>query len=174
MLKYNQIVNLIYIMTKKIFLILVISFFSVNSYSQNRFVAGGRLGLSVAGGVETSPGFQIGPMGEYFFNPSNTDMALGTELNINTQAGVPVEWANYFKYFIMINRIDMKPYVDGGLSLWFYTGGPSLALRFGGGINFLVAPNIYIPADIQIGPIFATGSSVFYFALTTGIRYELP
>jgi hypothetical protein len=156
------------------FALTVFSLLIGSAYSQSKFVAGGRIGLSVAGGAETSPGFQFGAVGEYFFNPANSNMALGTELNINTQAGTPVEWANYFKYFIMINRVDMRPYVDGGLSLWFYPGGPSLAIRFGGGINFLIAPNIYIPADIQIGPIFATGTSVFYFAITTGIRYELP
>jgi hypothetical protein len=161
-------------MTKIFFLLVIIGLFSVTAHSQNRFIAGGRIGLSVAGGVETSPGFQIGPMGEYYFNSDNNKMAIGMELNINTQAGTPVEWANYFKYFIEINKPEIKPYVDGGLSLWFYPGGPSLALRFGGGLNFLVAPGIYIPADIQLGPVFATGSSVFYFAITTGIRYEIP
>jgi len=161
-------------MTKIFFLFFAISLFAISAYSQNRFVVGGRLGLSVAGGVETSPGFQIGPMGEYYFNTQNYRMAVGTEININTQSGTPVEWANYFKYFIEINKPDMKPYIDAGLSLWFYPGGPSLALGFGGGINFLVAPNIYIPADIQLGPVFATGTSVFYFAITTGIRYEIP
>lgn len=158
----------------KIFLLFTVAFFSVTAYSQNRFVVGGRLGLSVAGGVDTSPGFQIGPMGEYYFNQENKNMAVGTEININTQARTPVEWANYFKYFIKINKLGMKPYIDGGLSLWFYPGGPSLAIRFGGGINFLIAPNFYIPADIQLGPVFATGTSVFYFAITTGIRYEIP
>ena len=161
-------------MAKIFFLLFAISLFSVTAYSQNRFVVGGRLGLSVAGGVETSPGFQIGPMGEYYFNSENNKMAVGTELNINTQAGTPVEWANYFKYYIEIHKTDIKPYIDAGLGLWFYPGGPSLALRFGGGINFLVAPNIYVPADIQLGPVFATGTSVFYFAITTGIRYEIP
>ncbi len=161
-------------MNKIFFIIIIISFLSISSYSQSKFVIGGRLGLSVAGGAETSPGFQIGPMGEYFFNPFNNKMAIGTELNINSQAGTPVEWANYFKYFITIDKTNMKPYIDSGLSLWFYPGGPFLALRFGGGINFLVAPNIYIPADIQLGPVFATGTSVFYFAITTGIRYEIP
>jgi hypothetical protein len=161
---------------KKIFYIVaVICFLTGYSYSQSKFVIGGRMGLSVAGGSETSAGFQIGPMGEYYFNPNDDKMALCTELNINTQPGTPVEWANYFKYYItIINKINMKPYIDGGLSLWFYPGGPSLAVRFGGGINFLVAPNIYVPADVQLGPIFATGTTVFYFALTTGIRYNLP
>lgn len=161
-------------MAKIFFLLFSISLFSVSIYSQNRFVVGGRLGLSVAGGVETSPGFQIGPMGEYYFGHESSRMAVGTEININTQAGTPVEWANYFKYFIEINKTNIKPYIDAGLGLWFYPGGPSLAIRFGGGINFLVAPNIYIPADIQLGPVFATGTSVFYFAITTGIRYEIP
>ncbi|MFZ0455744.1 MAG: hypothetical protein WCE54_16320 [Ignavibacteriaceae bacterium] len=161
-------------MIKIPFLLFAISLFSVSVYSQNRFVVGGSLGLSVAGGVETSPGFQIGTMGEYYFNPENNKMAVGTGININTQSGTPVEWANYFKYFIEINRPDIKPYIDAGLSLWFYPGGPSAAIRFGGGINFLVAPHIYIPADVQLGPVFATGTSVFYFAVTTGIRYELP
>ncbi|MFZ0455743.1 MAG: hypothetical protein WAM24_18490 [Ignavibacteriaceae bacterium] len=61
-------------------------------------------------------------------------------------------------------------------------------------MNFKVAPNIYIPADIQMGPVFygssggggyydyfgnyyggsSTSSTIFYFAITTGIRYELP
>ena len=161
-------------MTKIFSLLFIFSFLSGTAYSQNRFVAGGRIGLSVAGGVETSPGFQIGPMGEYYFNPENNRMAVGTEININSQSGTPVEWADYFKYFIKINKPDMKPYIDAGLSLWFYHGGPSLAVRFGGGINFLAAPNIYVPADIQLGPVFATGTSVFYFAITTGIRYEIP
>ena len=161
-------------MTKIFFLLSFVCLFSVLSYSQNRFVVGGRMGLSVAGEVETSPGFQIGPMGEYFFIPGNNEMALGSEININTQNDTPIEWANYFKYFVKFSRADIKPYVDGGLSLWFYRGSPSLAIRFGGGINFLVAPNIYIPADIQLGPVFATGTSVFYFVITSGIRYEIP
>lgn len=161
-------------MKKTIFIISVICVFSGFSYPQNKFVVGGRIGLSVAGGVETSPGFQFGTMGEYFFNTNNNRMVLGTELNINSQSYTPVEWANYYKYFFRIDKNNIKPYVDGGLSLWFYKGGPSFAIRFGGGINFLIAPNIYIPVDIQIGPVFTTGSSVFYFALTSGIRYYLP
>ena len=161
-------------MNKIFFLLSVIGLFSIPTYSQNKFVVGGRIGLSVAGGVETSPGFQIGPMGEYFFIPGNLDMALGSEININTQPGTPVEWANYFKYFIKTDKTEIKPYIDGGLSLWFYRGGPSLAIRFGGGINFPIAPNFDVPADIQLGPVFATGTTVFYFAITTGLRYAIP
>ncbi len=161
-------------MIKIFFIILVIYFFSGVIYSQSKFDIGGRIGLSVAGGAETSPGFQIGFVGEYNFDSLNNKMAVGTEFNLNTQPGTPVEWANYFKYYISLSRTDIKPYIDGGLSLWFFSDGPFAAIRFGGGINFLIAPNLYIPADIQVGPIFTTGNSVFYFAITSGIRYYLP
>jgi hypothetical protein len=31
---------------------------------------------------------------------------------------------------------------------------------------------LYIPADLQLGPVFITGGTFFYIAATTGIRYE--
>ncbi len=113
--------------------IIIICFFAGFLHSQSKFDVGGRVGLSVAGGAETSPGLQFGLMGEYNFNPNNDKMTIGTEFNLNTQMGTPVEWANYFKYFITINRKDIKPYIDGGLSLWFFSKGPYVAIRFGGG-----------------------------------------
>ncbi len=103
----------------------------------------------------------------------NHNMAVGTEFNINTQAGTPIEWANYFKYCFDVQQTNIKPYVNGGLDLWFYTGGPYLGLRFGGGANFQIAPNLYIPADVQLGPVFATGSTLFYLYITSGVRYYL-
>lgn len=166
-------------MYKTFYIIIIISLTSSLSLSQNnhagenRFAVGGRIGLSVAGGAETSAGFQFGITGEYFFN-QDFEMAAISEVNINSQTGTPIEWANSFKYFISINKADIKPYIDGGFGLWFYPGGPSFAIRFGGGTNFLATPKIYIPVDIQIGPVFATGGSVFYFAVTSGIRYYLP
>ena len=60
------------------------------------------------------------------------------------------------------------------MSLWFYSGGPYFALRFGGGANFNIAPNMYIPADVQFGPVFGTASTIFYFVISSGIRYMLP
>lgn len=135
------------------------------------WLVGGRFGLSIgSGGGGSSAGLQIGPMGEVLFN---RNIALGSELNINTQSGTPVEWAVYFKYYFDTQNPSIKLYGDAGMGLWFVTGGPYVGLRFGGGAHFKVANNLYIPADIQLGPVFITGGNVFYIAITTGIRYEL-
>lgn len=135
------------------------------------WMVGGRFGLSIgSGGGASSAGLQIGPMAEVLFN---RNIALGTELNINTQAGTPVEWATYFKYYFDTQNPSIKIYGDAGLGLWFITGGPYIGLRFGGGANFKIANNLYIPADLQLGPVFSSGGNAFYIAITTGIRYEL-
>ncbi len=140
---------------------------NAQSMSGNKFVLGGRFGLSILDG---SAGLQLGPMGQYYIN---SNMSIGSEFNINTQGGTPIEWNGSFFYDLESSRPNIQPYLDGGMSLWFYTGGPYFGLRFGGGVNFNVAPNIDIPADIQIGPVFGGGTTVFYFALTTGIRYSM-
>lgn len=156
-----------------------------NSTSIN-WLIGGKTGMSIGSGSgSTSAGFLIGPMAEVVFGKS---MAVGTELNINTQSGTPIEWADYFKYYFDISGSPVVPYVNGGISLWFVSGGPFFAIRLGGGANFKVAKNLYIPADLQFGPIFYsekteewwTGetssktSTIFYVAITAGIRYILP
>ncbi len=139
-----------------------------SSFAQKpNWIIGGRFGISVA---SSTAGLQIGPMAEIKFNKN---MAAGTEFNINTQTGTPIEWANYFKYYIDVMGSKIKPYVDGGFNLFFFSGGPYFGIRFGGGANIPVAPRISIPADLQLGPVFASGTSVFYFAITSGIRYEL-
>ncbi|HET6274107.1 MAG TPA: hypothetical protein VFG32_14095 [Bacteroidota bacterium] len=138
-----------------------------SSEAQTHWVAGGKMGLSLLDGTA---GFQIGPMGEVIFNKN---LAVGSEFTINTQSGTPVNWANYFKYYFTVPGSKIKPYADAGFSLWFYTGGPYFSILFGGGAQFPVAKNLYIPADLQLGPVFATGTTVFYFAITTGIRYEI-
>ena len=175
-------------MKKMLFSFLLFLSITYTPYAQTslKWIVGGRFGLSVAssgGGA----GLQIGPMGELLFNKN---MGVGTELNINTQTGTPIEWADYFKYYFDIpSNPDIKPYADAGFSLWFISGaGTNFGIRFGGGVNFKVAPNLYIPADIQMGPVFYSSSStfngfyytntasttIFYFAITTGIRYEIP
>lgn len=163
------------------------------SYAQSslKWVIGGRFGLSIASaGGGSAAGLQLGPMAELLFNKS---MGVGTELNINTQSGTPIEWADYFKYYFDIPGNDnIKPYADAGINLWFVTGGPYFGIRFGGGASFKVAPHLYIPADLQLGPVFystpgvsynyfgyptstsSTSNTIFYFAITSGIRYELP
>jgi hypothetical protein len=135
--------------------------------AQVKWMAGGKMGLSLLDG---NAGFQIAPMGEVLFGKGP---AVGSELGINTQGGTPVEWANYFKYYFTVPGSKIKPYANGGFGLWFYTGGPYFSLNFGGGANFPVAKNLYVPAELQFGPVFGNGGSIFYFAITSGIRYEI-
>jgi len=159
---------------------------SAPSSSGTDWIIGGRIGMSLASGSgNSSAGLQIGPMGEVIFSKN---FAVGTELNINTQTGTPIEWADYFKMYFTIPGSSIKPYANLGVSLWFVTDGPYFGIRLGGGALFKVANNVYIPADLQLGPVFLsektidlfTGQSttktntVFYLAITTGIRYELP
>ncbi len=133
---------------------------------------GGRFGISFGSGAgASSAGLQIGPTFDIEFNKG---MMVGSEFNINTQTGTPIEWANYFKYMIPMKSTKIAPYADGGFSLWLVTGGPFFGIRFGGGAYFKVGPNLYVPADLQLGPVFVTGTTVFYFAMTSGIRYTLP
>ncbi|MBI1804825.1 MAG: hypothetical protein HY033_13820 [Ignavibacteriae bacterium] len=141
------------------------------SFAQQQYSVGGRAGLSIFSSGGSSAGLQIGPTFDINFGGGKI---AGTDFNINTQDGTPIEWAYYFKYLIDVSRSDIIPFVNGGFSLWFYTGGPYFGFRFGGGAYFPIAKNISIPADIQLGPVFTSGSSTFYFAMTSGIRYTLP
>jgi hypothetical protein len=130
----------------------------------------GRIGLSDFSN-NGGAGFHIGGGADFSLHH---DMVIGSEFNLNTQNGTPVEWGNYFKYLISLPSGKVKPYIDAGFNLWFYTGGPYFGLRFGGGAYFPVTHNISIPADIQLGPAFTTGSTTFCIAFTSGIRYTLP
>lgn len=150
-----------------LFVVLILISSSITFAQKTQGIIGGKLGMS---SVDGNAGLLLGPMGELKFNKN---MAAGSEFNINTQTGTPIEWAFYFKYYIDVKGSQVKPYVNGGFSLWFYTGGPYFGLRFGGGVNFPVAPRISIPADLQFGPVFASGTSLFLFTLSSGIRYEL-
>jgi len=154
--------------------------------AQTSWAVGGRLGISIGsyggGGTAydfygfatksvstTAAGLQIGPTGEVIFNKQ---FAIATEFNINTQGGTPIEWANSFKVYFPIAGSKIRPYADAGFSLWFITGGPYFGIRGGGGALFPIANKLYIPADLQLGPVFITGGTFFYIAATTGIRYE--
>ncbi|MBK7259925.1 MAG: outer membrane beta-barrel protein [Ignavibacteriae bacterium] len=137
-----------------------------------KWSVGGNMGLSIASNTyATSAGFHFGPMAEVIFN---RQLAVGTEFNINTQAGTPIEWATYFKYYIDAKTVKIKPYVDAGFGLLFLTGGPYFGIRFGGGVGFMVGKNLYVGPDLQLGPIFTTGVSTFYIAIRGGLRYEIP
>jgi hypothetical protein len=153
--------------------------------AQVNWIVGMRLGMSLASGgkevefnqqtfqfeekTSVKAGLQFGPMGEVIFNKN---LAVVTAFNINTQAGTPIEWQNLFKYYFLIPGSKIKPYADAGFSLWFVTGGPYVGIPFGGGAMFPVAKNIYIPADLQFGPIFGTGTTVFGIEITSGVRFE--
>jgi len=154
--------------------------------AQAQWAVGGRLGLSIytigggssyniygqtiKGTSTTQAGLQIGPTGEVIFNKK---FAIAMDLNINTQAGTPIEWASTFKMYFPISGSKIRPYADAGFNLFFVTGGPFFGIRFGGGALFPIAPKLYIPADLQLGPVFATGLTPFYIAISSGIRYEI-
>ena len=138
--------------------------------AQVRWQVGGRFGISVGSGEGgSSAGLQIGPMAEALFGKS---YGIGTEMNINTQGGGVVSWEDYFKYYFSVRGSQVRPYADAGFGLWF-TGGTWFGIQFGGGANIPVARRLYVPVDLELGPVFATGSTFFYFAITSGIRYEL-
>lgn len=148
--------------------LLLVALISAPASAQSvRWLVGGHMGLAVGDG---NAGFHLGPMAEALFERT---YAVGMEFNINTQSGTPIELPLYFKYYFKLRGSNIIPYADGGMSLWFYTGGPYFGLRFGGGINIPVAKNLYASPDVQFGPVFATGNTVFYFLIRGGIRYYL-
>ncbi len=169
-----------------VFLLLACGILTNSAQSQTRWIVGGRLGMSLytvsssapnyyyyyygtpTSTSTTSAGLQIGPMGEVIFDKK---YAIGTEFNINTQAGTPIQWASYFKMYFNISGSTIKPYADAGFSLFFVTGGPYFGIQAGGGAMFEITKNLYIPADIELGPVFLTGTTGFYLAVTSGIRY---
>ena len=153
------------------FLLAIFLLYPISSRAQ-KVAVGARGGLSFFSyGAASSAGLQIGPTFDYEFQHG---MCIGSDLTVNTQGGTPIEWANYFKYSLPAPETNFKPYLDGGFSLWFVTGGPYFGIRAGGGAYFKIAPDLEVPADIQLGPVFTTGSTTFYLAITSGIRYTLP
>jgi hypothetical protein len=139
------------------------------SFAQLKWAVGGNMGMSIA----TSPSsadFTFGPNAELLFGKG---LAVGTEFNIFTAAGTPIEWANYFKYYFTVPGSKIKPYADGGFGLVFVTGGPYFDIRFGGGASFELARSLYISPDLQMGPVFVTGGANFLILIRGGIRYEI-
>ncbi len=159
---------------------------SSGAQAQVRWDVGGRLGISIGtlsvsnpyydyfgyysskSTSSTSAGLQIGPTAEVVFSKQ---FAVTTEFNINTQAGTPIEWANTFKTYFLISGSKILPYADGGFGLLFVTGGPYFGIRAGGGALFPVAKNLYIPADLQFGLYFGNSLTLFWIAITSGVRY---
>jgi len=173
-----------------VFGVAVLAFFPLTlSHAQVRWVVGGRLGMSLGtvsvsapvnnlyyyyygtqnqSTTSTNAGLQIGPTAEVVFSKQ---FDVTTEVNINTEGGTPIEWANTFKVYFLIPGSKILPYADGGFGLLFVTGGPFFGIRAGGGALFPIAKNLYIPADLQFGLYFGSGATLFWLAVTSGIRY---
>jgi hypothetical protein len=157
--------------------------YSPNTAAQVSWSLGGNTGISIYDGAA---GFHIGPMSEVIFG---RNFAVGSEFNINTQGGTPIEWYAYGKYYFAITGSKLRPFANFGLALYFYTGGPYFGIQGGGGVNIPIANKLYIAPDIQFGPVFGTGGSsyfdpffgivqgqsrtVFAVIIRAGIRYEI-
>lgn len=145
--------------------------------AQVKWIAGGNMGLSITtGGGGSSTDFTFGPMAEVVFGKG---AAVGTEFDITTSSNVAITWATYFKYYFTIPGSNIKPYADAGFALVFATGGPYVFIPFGGGASFGVAKNLYVSADLTLGPEFfnptgftGAGITLFVISIRPGIRYE--
>lgn len=150
-----------------------------SSHSQVKWVVGGNMGLSIStGGGASSTDFTFGPMAEVMFGKGP---AVGTEFDITTATGTPITWASYFKYYFTIPGSNIKPYAHAGFALIFVTNGPHVFIPFGGGASFGVARNLYVSADLTLGPAFISspfpgfpGTTAFNISIRPGIRYEIP
>ncbi len=150
-----------------------------SSHAQVRWIVGGNMGMSISsGGGGSSTDFTFGPNAEVLFN---RNIALGSEFDITTAPGTPITWANYFKYYFAIPGSGIRPYADAGFALVFATGGPYVFIPFGGGAMFPVARNLYINADLTLGPEFynpsgfsGAGITLFIISIRAGVRYEIP
>jgi len=76
-----------------------------------------------------------------------------------------------FRSYFLIKGSNIKPYAHAGFSLIFVTGGPFVAIPFGGRAMLTLAKNLYIPADLTFGPIFGGGTTVFGVQIKGGIKY---
>jgi hypothetical protein len=158
--------------------------YSPKTAGQVSWSLGGNTGISIYDGAA---GFHIGPMSEVIFG---RNFAVGSEFDINTQGGTPIEWYAYGKYYFSIAGSKLRPFANFGLALYFYTGGPYFGIQGGGGVNIPIANKLYITPDIQLGPVFGTGGgdyfdyfygytvkgpsrTVFAVIIRAGIRYEI-
>ncbi len=136
----------------------------------NKIMADAKLGLSFLTGGGSSTGLLFGGAVDI---PIDKKMFARPELNITTHPGTPIELAGELKYLLDVESKNTY-YVEGGLGLWFNAGGTSVGLDFTGGALFpLTDSKLIIPAEIRLGPIFATGNTIFQIALTSGVRFSL-
>ena len=140
-----------------------------HGYAQEMAVDG-KFGVSIfSGGGSTA--FLLGGAVDI---PTRQNFFVRPELNITTHGGTPIELAAVVKYDIPSIKSPSKVYVDGGLGLWFFSGGPYFGLDFGGGTIFpLDVSKISIPAEIRLGPIFSSGSTTFQIGISGGVRFSI-
>jgi hypothetical protein len=132
--------------------------------------ADGKLGLSFLTGGGSSSGLLLGGAVDI---PIDKNLFARPELNITTHGGTPIEIAGELKYLLDVQSKQVF-YVEGGLGLWFYSGGSAVGLDFTGGTLFpLSGSSLIIPAELRLGPIFQSGNTVFQIALTSGIRFSI-
>ncbi len=131
----------------------------------------GKFGISFLTGNGSSTGFLIGGGMDIPFQQS---LYFRPELNITSHGGTPIEIGAKLKYLMPQSNMNMNLYLVGGLGVWFYSGGSALGIDGGVGTLFpLSGSNLKIPAEIRLGPIFESSTSIFQIALTTGIRFDL-
>ena len=149
-----------------LFLILPTSSFI---YSQHA-TYGMKTGPSLARGtVDTvSLGLQIGAQLEYVFS---SNIAFGSELNLNTQSGIPIEWALHVKYYFNLKQKEMIPFIGVGTQVWFFEGGPYYGVKVVSGIDLKLNKKFIVPIDLQLGRIFIDDGEVISFAGTVGIKF---
>ena len=152
----------------------VISMFFIGTKaSAQKIAADGKFGLSIFTGSGNSSTSLL--FGGAIDLPMSDNLYARPELNITTHGDTPIELAGGIKYYLPTQGTQTQFYVNGGLGIWFFSGGPYLGLDFTGGAIFpLSGSNLKIPAEIRIGPIFSSGNTIFQIALTSGIRFSLP
>ena len=156
-----------------LFVLLVMLFIGLpGSVVAQKMAFDGKLGLSFFTGNGSSTGLLLGGGLDILLQER---LYARPELNITTHNGTPIELGGKLKYLLPPGSMSTDFYLTGGLGIWFYSGGSALGLDGGVGTLFpLSGTNLKIPAEVRIGPIFVSGSSVFQIALTTGVRFDIP
>lgn len=157
-------------MKKYLLMIFIVFLFIGGELFSQRVYYGGRVGLSLARADETTPklGLQVGGLLEYV---TASNFAFGTEVNLNTQEGLPIEWALQLKYYFETNIKGLKPYIGIGGDLWFFEGGPYAGGKVVAGMDMQLSRYFVIPLDFQVGQVFIGDDTANYFAGTTGVKF---
>jgi hypothetical protein len=144
---------------------------SVSAGLAQPMTADAKVGLSVLSGGGSSTSLLFGGALDI---PFQENLYFRPELDITLHDGTPIEIAALLKYDLPSTTASMPLFVDGGLGFWFYSGGSSLGLDFGGGTYFSANEGkMKIPLEVRMGPIFNSGSASFQFSLSTGIRFSI-